>query len=234
MATAAVSRRIFEEGSLVTFRGLLCSVYERNDSYGYNVYKVRCLDTGELHTAFSYQLDYAEEGPCFTLEFSEEFGFDSNVGSPKANDRDTEIHDTQTAVHFHIETPDQTQESTTSRFREVTEKEKEEFIREQRNSNTVKKNNQHVKLLTEYLNFAGEKKDIKNIEPEELNKYLENFILSVRKRDGENYEPSTLRAILGSIHRFLQQEKYCENIMISTHFSGTRELLTSKFKVTLL
>ena len=51
--------------------------------------------------------------------------------------REIQLQDTQVPVKLDIEAPSQTQENT--RLREVTQKEKEEFILTQRNSNTLKK-----------------------------------------------------------------------------------------------
>ena len=35
-----------------------------------------------------------------------------------------------------------------------------------------------------------------------------NFCLSVKRKDGEDYEPSSLRGFISSFNRFLKKQKY--------------------------
>ena len=51
------------------------------------------------------------------------------------------------------------------------------------------------------------------MEPEELNKYLAEFIHSVRCKDGEDYEPSSLRCLVSSIERHLKKNNYTKCII---------------------
>ena len=70
------------------------------------------------------------------------------------------------------------------------------------------------------------------LEPEKLDHYLENFILSIRKADGHEYEPSTLRDIVSSLHRKLKRQKYPHQIMNSStpDFQLSRDALKAKQK----
>ena len=50
-----------------------------------------------------------------------------------------------------------------------------------------------MKLLKTFLqNEKSDKREVQNIEPAELNKHLADFIRSVRRKDGEDFEPSSL------------------------------------------
>ena len=40
--------------------------------------------------------------------------------------------------------------------------------------------------------------------PPELDAYLSRFLLSVRKKSGNEYEPTTLRGIIASVERYLK------------------------------
>jgi len=62
-----------------------------------------------------------------------------------------------------------------------------------KNENTRKKTQQNVALLKEFLTLRNESRLIEEIPPKELNAYIAEFIITVRKKDSnEDYEPSSL------------------------------------------
>ncbi|KAJ8297732.1 hypothetical protein KUTeg_024263 [Tegillarca granosa] len=69
-----------------------------------------------------------------------------------------------------------------------------------------------------------------NIPPTELNNHLAKFIISVRQKNGDEYQPSCLRGIIGSIKRCLKRNRYGTSIITGYEFSKTREALKSKQK----
>jgi hypothetical protein len=123
------------------------------------------------------------------------------------------------------------QEELSNRFSEVTEDAKKRFMDNQKNDNTTKKTNQMHKLVTNYLKFIKEKNPLHKIEPDRLNKILEDFLVCLKKGNGKDYEPSSIRSIISGINRHLQEHKYPKQLMGSVEFSGMRDILTSKFKV---
>ena len=69
----------------------------------------------------------------------------------------------------------------------------ETFIEEQENQNTVKKTKRDVALFTEFLQTKGEaRSEIAEIPPAELNELLSEFILSVRTKEGQDYEKASV------------------------------------------
>ena len=68
----------------------------------------------------------------------------------------------------------------------------EEFILEQENKNTVKKTERDVRLLERFLKTKNEDRKIEDIPVVELNEYISQFIISVRTKDGNEYEPTSL------------------------------------------
>jgi hypothetical protein len=202
MATAT-TRLIFPEGTLVSYKNKLCIVAERNQNYGYNVYKVRELDGTYLHTAFSWELDHATSEEQFLAdEFNKDFM--------------------------------EPEDSASKRFYKIKDTDKTEFIQQQKNSNTIKKTRLHSNLFKSYLKFVDELREPELLPPAELNNHLENFFVTVRKEDGSQYEPSSIRGILGSLHRYFQEKKYAESIMTAPTFSGMRDAIAAKFKVRLI
>ena len=66
-------------------------------------------------------------------------------------------------------------------------------------------------------------------DPDDLNTNLCRFLIQLKKKDGTDYEPVTIRNIVGSIARYLNERRY-ENIMESPNFRDMREVLKRKMK----
>ena len=75
------------------------------------------------------------------------------------------------------------------------EKSIDDYIIEQQNKNTRAKTTRDVKLLIEFLREKHDQRNPEDIEAEELNEYLCEFILSVKRKDGKDFEPSSLRGM---------------------------------------
>jgi len=68
---------------------------------------------------------------------------------------------------------------------------------------------QDVKLLEEFLKkVKNDKREVHTIVSTELNKFLAEFIRPVKRKDRENYEPSSLRCLVLSIGRHLKKNNY--------------------------
>ena len=80
----------------------------------------------------------------------------------------------------------------------------EEYITDQENKNTRAKTQRDVKLLTAFLLEKNEQRKIEEIHPEEFNRYVSEFIVSVKRKDGQNYQPSSLRGLFSSFNRYLR------------------------------
>ena len=107
----------------------------------------------------------------------------------------------------------------------------EQFIEDQENENTRKKTQQNVALLEEFLTLRNESRLIEEIAPKELNAYIAEFIITVRKKDGnEDYEPSSLRSLMASFERYLKKKNYGFSIMKDAEFEQARKALQSKQK----
>ena len=69
---------------------------------------------------------------------------------------------------------------------------------------------------------------MEELSPSELDTYLSKFLLAVRKKNGEEYEPTTLRGFVSSVERYQKKHQYCESVVTSDSFARTRETLKSK------
>ena len=115
-----------------------------------------------------------------------------------------------------------------SRFTEPVEI--EQYIHENENKRTRQKTLSHQKLFESYLEEQSEARAIHDIPPTELNVYLGQFLLFVRKSNGEEYEPVTLRNILGSLERYLKRHNYSCSVISGFEFATAREALKCKQK----
>jgi hypothetical protein len=117
------------------------------------------------------------------------------------------------------------------KFRTVTTEDEQELIDGQKNRNTKKKTEIDVKLLTTWL--ESEKKEFRKpeeIPPEELDRLLANFILSVKPAKKDEYEPESLVSKYNSIGRYLRDHKYTTNINQDEKFQHSRDILIAKKK----
>ena len=105
-----------------------------------------------------------------------------------------------------------------------------EFIEQQENDNTRKKTLRDIGLLQEFLSSKNELRRIEDISVQQLNEYLSEFIISVRKKeDNGEYEPSSLRSMFASFDRYLKKKNGFSMIM-DKGFQRARKALQSKRK----
>ena len=98
--------------------------------------------------------------------------------------------------------------------------------------NTLSKTRRDVSLLIEFLNSKNESRRIEEIPPEELNEYISEFIVAVRRKDGEDFgEPSSLRGLICSFNRHLKACKsYPCSVIEENQFEQVRQALEARSK----
>ena len=105
------------------------------------------------------------------------------------------------------------------------EKSIDDYIMEQQNKNTRAKTTRDVKLLIEFLREKHDQRNPEDIEAEELNEYLCEFILSVKQKDGKDFEPSSLRGMFSSFNPHLKECKYPVSVIEDVAFERARKSL---------
>ena len=108
-----------------------------------------------------------------------------------------------------------------------------QFIEEQKNKQTLSKTKRDVGLLSEYLKSKQENRKIEEIQPQEHNDFLSEFIVTVKRKDGGDYEPSSLRGFIASFNRHLKNVKYSKSIVEDREFEQTitRKALDARCKL---
>ncbi|XP_073232274.1 uncharacterized protein KIAA1958-like [Porites lutea] len=116
-----------------------------------------------------------------------------------------------------------------SRFASISDEVKE-FTEKLENENTKKKSLYDIKVFKEYLDACDEKREIEDITPVELQETIKKFVLAVRKKNGEEYEPSSLRAFIQSIDRHLRKNSYGFSVLNDKEFHEVQDILKKKQK----
>ena len=103
----------------------------------------------------------------------------------------------------------------------------QQFIEDQENENTRKKTQQNVALLKEFLTLRNESRLIIEIFPKKLNADIDEFIITVRKKDSKE---GFLRSLMASFERYLKKKNYRFSIMKDAEFEQAHKALQSKQK----
>lgn len=111
------------------------------------------------------------------------------------------------------------EKQTTSRFVSLGDNDVDEFVDDHENKNTLKKTVCNLNLLKTFFISQNESRSIESIPPLRLNELLCKFFLSVRKPNGENYEPNSLKGFMGSFDRQLRRKNYGLQISTSLEFT---------------
>ena len=110
------------------------------------------------------------------------------------------------------------------------EKSIDDYIIEQENKNTRAKTMRDVKLLIEFLREKHNQRNPEDMEAEELNEYLCEIILSMKRKNGKDFEPSSLRGMFSSFNRHLKECKYPVSVIEDVTFELARKCLEAKIK----
>ena len=94
-----------------------------------------------------------------------------------------------------------------SRFVLLNDEQVKEFYESFDNKNT-KRRPCTIWRFSKNFSALATRREIEDIAPVELQEIIKKFVLAVRKKNGEQYEPSSIRAFIQSIHRHLRKNNY--------------------------
>ena len=162
-------------------------------------------------------------------ELSDNEAIDIAISKPRVSSIDNPIPSTS-----YDTIPGPSTKSTPARFVKVTSSDVDQAIKSTENKSTMRKTAGHIKLLRQFMIENGDNREILSLSIEELDDTLSRYFLSVRKPDGTDYEPVTLRNQLGSFDRYLRQHDYGGQgvtlIGKDSQFKKTKSSLKSKQK----
>ena len=72
---------------------------------------------------------------------------------------------------------------------------------------------------------------MKEIDAESLDEVLSQFYGEIRKQDGREYEPDSLRVMQSSLHRYLSEKGYNKSILKDQVFKESCKILEGKARL---
>ena len=96
------------------------------------------------------------------------------------------------------------------------------------NSNTVRTTNTWVSRFETWRISRGLEQSLQDTPRDELDDVLQHFYACVKKQDGEDYEPGSLRTMLASLDRFLREKGKHFSIQRDREFEKSRKVLNGK------
>ena len=112
----------------------------------------------------------------------------------------------------------------------VTTDEVDQFIKGQKAKHTSYKDTSDMKKFKDFCENIGESRDIDDIPAPELNSLLCAFFMKVKRKDGKEYEPSSLSSFLNTFTRVLADKGSKINLKKDTEFEKTRKVLAARRK----
>ena len=110
-------------------------------------------------------------------------------------------------------------------FPDCDAKELQQFKENVENSNAKKSTKTWVTVWTSWAEEKGYSPDIVSYETKELDEKLQKIFAGVRKKDGSDYEPDSLRIMIASLDRHLKVTGSSISIAKDKEFVNSRKLL---------
>ena len=115
----------------------------------------------------------------------------------------------------------------TSRF-SVSDKQKASYEEAAVNKNTKKSIETCLRSYLEWTNEKKKPKSIENLSSEDLDEVLGDLYNEVKKKDGSDYEPDSLRVMQASLDRYLKNKGYKVSIIPGREFAKSNKIPKGK------
>ncbi|XP_062566734.1 uncharacterized protein LOC134229046 [Saccostrea cucullata] len=152
-----------------------------------------------------------------------------NHTGPVPVSEDPDVSDSEDSLM--IDSEEENSSSTDLRFRKPDHpgfENYDKFRLYMENKNTQRKTDTDVRIVISYLRSVDENRNPEDVPAAELDRYLSTFFTIVKKHDGNDYEPASLRGMLCSIERYLKMKNYVSSVTRDAAFVGTRQALKYK------
>ena len=73
--------------------------------------------------------------------------------------------------------------------------------------------------------------DMEEHEPAELNRLVKKFYAEVKNKDGQDYEPDSLRVMIAALDRHLKEKQCSLSIVKDREFHSSKQVLEGKAKL---
>ena len=96
------------------------------------------------------------------------------------------------------------------------------------NKNTRKSTNLWVGIFKKWAALRNFEENLETYDVRELDNVLSKFYAEVRKENGDEYEPDSLKVMQASIDRFLREKGYPKSILRDNEFLNSKKVLEGK------
>ena len=117
------------------------------------------------------------------------------------------------------------------RFTPATDDTIEELRNGAKNVNTSKSTSFWLSVWKTWCEGKSIALEIEEHEPAELNRLLEKFYAEVKNKNGEDYEPDSLRVMIAAFDRHLKDKQYPLSIVKDREFHSSKQVLERKAKL---
>ena len=100
-----------------------------------------------------------------------------------------------------------------------------------KNKNMQQSTNSWINIWSAWAEQKGRDKSTEGYEPVALNKILEDFYTTVRKQNGEDYEPHSLCIMVTAMNRYLADKGYKYSIIRGREFQSSKKVLEGKARM---
>ena len=193
------------------------------DEFNYLQYPI---DDDQLLLAENYLVQ--ESFPTFSIVCDNGFG-DISFPSAEEAPRDPKSRKTETNEVNTTTTPETTDEVDVTRFPVVSSDEIQELKSVTVNKNMSRSTKQWMNIFQTWAKTRHlENVSIKTMPPEELDTVLRKFYAEIKKKDGGDYKPESLKIMQSAIERHLKDKNYPLSIVRSREFHNSQEVLNAK------
>ena len=98
------------------------------------------------------------------------------------------------------------------------------------NTNTKRATKNWMKRYNEWAVENGCTSSLESLDAVSLNGRLEHYFSSVTKKDGSNYEPSSLGCMQAAIERYLEEKGLLFSIIKDREFKGSTDVIEGRAK----
>ena len=100
-----------------------------------------------------------------------------------------------------------------------------------KNTNTTKSTCQWVPVYLSWAKIRNKEQEIERLEPSRLDEILQQIYAEMKRKDGTDYEPSSLANMQAALDCRLREAGYMYSLLTSRHFLNSRNVLEGKARL---
>ena len=107
----------------------------------------------------------------------------------------------------------------------------EELKAKAKNAKKTKSTSQWLRVYLSWMKLRNIEQEIERLEPSRLDKILQQFYAEVKRKDGTDYEPSSLANMEAALDRRWREAGYMYSLPTSRYFLNSGNVLKGKARL---